>query len=169
MVVRTFPYYSCNPQGEQYAQYCHYQLVKYHPWTSHTPYVWQQESATNEEYISTYTSFLQTDYGQHHIPSHIEDLDRSQQYYFRQHEHDQQLPPTNEQEWMQLCQLNQRFADAQEASMLSPMTDWAEFTRSLPPHTLMEAATWIKRHRDLLLTFTSITPNKHNRYSYCQF
>ena len=32
--------------------------------------------------------------------------------------------------------------------MLSPMTDWAEFTHSLSPHTLMEAATWIKRHRE---------------------
>ena len=79
---------------------------------------------------------------------HIEYLERSQQYYSRQHEHDQP-PPTNEQErWMQLCQLNQRFADAQEASMLSLMTDWAEFTRSLSPHTLIEAATWTKRHRE---------------------
>ena len=147
MVVRTFPYYSCNLQGEQYAQYCHYQLVKYHPWTSHTSYVWQQESATNEEYISAYTSFLQTmdNITFHHI------LKIWRDHYSRQHEHDQQLPPTNEQEeWMQLCQLNQRFADAQEASMLSPMTDWAEFTRSLSPHVLMEAATWIKTQRDYL-------------------
>ena len=108
VVVRTFPYYSCNPQGEQYAQYCHYQLIKYHPWTSHTSYVWQQESATDEEYISAYRSFLRTDYAQDHIPLHIEDLERSQQYYSRQQEDDEQPPHVNEQEeWMQLYQLNQ--------------------------------------------------------------
>ena len=66
-------------------------------------------------------------------------------YYCTQHQDDEQSPHTNEQEeWMQLCQLNQQFADTQQASNTSPRTDWTEFARSLSPHTLLEAATWIR-------------------------
>ena len=155
LVVVT--YYSCNPQGEQYAQYCHYQLIN----TIHTSCVWQQESATDEEYISAYRSFLQTI----HITFH---------YILKTwRDHSNTTPNmkmmnlhllTNKM--MQLCQLNQQFADTQGASTSSPITDWAKFTRSLSPHTLMEAATWIRTHRE---TYLHITPSKHDIYSLSQF
>ena len=58
VVVRTFPYHSSNPQGPQYPQYCRYQLIKYHPWSSHTAHAWQQRSATDEECVSAYASFF---------------------------------------------------------------------------------------------------------------
>jgi len=96
----------------------------------------------DEEYVSAYRNFLQTEYSQHHIPSHIEDLEKAQEYYSRECEDEEQPPQTKEQEeWMQLCQLNKRLADTQDTSTSSPVTDWAEFARSLAPHTLMEAAT----------------------------
>lgn len=31
VIVRTFPRHSPNPDGEQYAQYCKFQLLKYKP------------------------------------------------------------------------------------------------------------------------------------------
>lgn len=170
VVVRTFPFYSCNPQGEQYPQYCRYQLIKYHPWTSHTCHIWQQESAMDEEYVSAYRNFLQTEYAQHHIPSHIEDLQKTQEYYSRECEDEEQPPQATEQEeWMQLCQLNQRFADTQDTSTSSPVTDWAEFARSLAPHTHGSSHLDQNTQRDVL-TLTSITPRtcNHDRYSHSQ-
>ena len=41
VVVRMFPTYPANPHGEQYAQFCRTQLLKYHPWSNITHYSWQ--------------------------------------------------------------------------------------------------------------------------------
>ena len=79
LVVRTFPTYSPDPQGEKYAQYCCMQLLKYQPWSNTTNYRWQSDP-TDDTLITCYHDFLQTPHAQQCVPHFAQELDQAQQY-----------------------------------------------------------------------------------------
>ena len=145
VIVRTFPSYSYNPQGENYSLYCRFQLLKYHPWSNSTFYTWQTGDATEHENVDSYKELLRTPEGQANIPTFAEELERAQLY------HHQNDPPSDEDEdsahheeqedWMVLCQLHQ---DLSTVSNSPNDVDWAYYCRMLPPATIIEAAEWIQ-------------------------
>ena len=109
VIVRTFPSYSSNPQGEKYGQYCRYQLIKYmyHPWSNNTAHSWQSDTATQDDYITAYTNF--TNYAKVCVPSFAAELYRVQQYYSQDNEDETQDTHQNQDDWIHLCQLNHHF------------------------------------------------------------
>lgn len=99
VVVRTFPTYSSNPQGEKYAQFCRMQLLKYQPWKENSHHIWQTDSG-DATFIRCYHEFLETSDAEAYVPHFTQELDRAQQYV--QQEVDNETEPTRQQDdWMQ--------------------------------------------------------------------
>lgn len=69
VVVRTFPTFSSNPQGDHYALYCKYQLIKYRPWTATPSNAWQIDDQCSEDYVAVYSEFLQSDVARKYVPN----------------------------------------------------------------------------------------------------
>ena len=97
------------------------------------------------ENVDSYEEFLRTPNGQANIPTFAEELERAQQY------HNQDAPSDGEDEedahheeqedWMVLCQLH---CDLSTVSNQPDDVDWADYCRTLPPATIIEAAKWIQ-------------------------
>ena len=141
VVVRTFPTYSSNPQGEKYAQYCRIQLLKYQPWSNRTHHTWQSDSS-DDTYIMSYHRFLETQDAKDYVPHFAQDLDRAQQYIQQEVDEDlDEVEPIHQQDnWMHLCTLNTQYATTVSSDS---SYDWCEYAQSLPQHKLREAASWI--------------------------
>ena len=60
VIVKTFPNFSPDPKGHSYANYCNYQLIKYHPWHRSPQSLWESQSPSNELFITAYHDFLTT-------------------------------------------------------------------------------------------------------------
>ena len=69
VIVRTFPNYSPNPEGENYGLHCKFQLIKYRPWNGSTSAAWSSLDSTPEVWIEQYHQFLLTDLASQLLPS----------------------------------------------------------------------------------------------------
>ncbi len=159
VIVRTFPRHSPNPDGEQYAQYCKCQLLKYKPWKNHSVNAWGGGTDTDETYIAAYHAFLQTEAGRLSVPHFTRDLAIAQRFVDQATDTDDEAADsphdTQQEDWMLLCQHNQRFSMETESS--SDGVDWAADARALPPDVLRESCTWVKSRRQE----TQDDPNSH--------
>lgn len=112
VIVRTFPRHSPNPDGEQYAQYCKCQLLKFKPWKDQSSNGWGGGPDTDETYIATYHAFLQTEALEDYLccislvisQKHSNTLIGVMILMMRLRAHSM----THQEEWMLLCQHNQR-------------------------------------------------------------
>jgi len=58
VIVKTFPNFSSDPKGRNYACYCKYQLIKYKPWHRTPDTLWGSQPTSCESFIRTYYEFL---------------------------------------------------------------------------------------------------------------
>ena len=147
VVVRMFPTYPANPQGEKYPKFCRTQLLKYYPWSNSTHHSWQTD-CTDENCITSYHRFLETQAAADLVPHFAEELDRAQQYLQQEQDEDDTEPDHQQHQqddWMQLCSLNSQYA--MQTTSDSPAVDWSEYTQSLPQHVVREAPSWIASSR----------------------
>lgn len=149
MIVRTFPSHSPNPEGEQYAQYCKYQLIKFKPWKDHLCNAWGGGEDRDETCIAAYHTFLQTEDGRLLIPHFARDLAKAQQYVQLTNEIDNEieesLHDTQQEEWMLLCQHHHRLTMHTDST--SDGVDWAANARLLSPDVLRDCPTWLNSRR----------------------
>lgn len=75
IIPKVFPTYSSNPRGPNFALYCKYQLLRYKPWLRTQSNAWGDVEATSEVLINCSQEFLQTPYGQNHVPQRLEKLE----------------------------------------------------------------------------------------------
>ena len=144
VIVRTFPTYSSNPQGDKYAQYCRIQLLKYQVWSNTTNHIWQSDPS-NDNLTACYHDFLQTPYAQQCVPHFAKELDQAQQYVLQDPDDNEETETEHHQEdWMQLCSLNTQYATTINSAH---SYNWNEYAQSLPPQKVREAATWITSTR----------------------
>ena len=68
VVPRIFPTYSPNPKGPNFGLYCKYQLLRYKPWSTTQNNAWGDQEPTDEILTNHWQEFLQTPYGQTHVP-----------------------------------------------------------------------------------------------------
>lgn len=88
---------------------------------------------------------MRTQQGQTNIPQFGEELQKAQRYHNNNiatgdTEDDESTHQEEQEDWMILCQLHQ---DLSVISSQPNNVDWAEYSRSLPPATVREAAKWI--------------------------
>lgn len=160
VIVRTFPNLSCNPHGPLYGQYCKYQLIKYKPWRGDVSSIWNSAEETDQLMVETYEQFLQSNHDciPAIIPHFTEELTRAEQY-LSQDDSDQEVTPPerNQDEWMEMCRLNQRFATNTDQLDV----DWTEDTNAMPPDILAECPTWISNKRQQVREgVTPFTPHR---------
>ncbi|XP_068692831.1 uncharacterized protein [Montipora foliosa] len=74
-IPKVFPTYSSNPRGPNFALYCKYQLLRYKPWLRTQSNAWGNVEATSEVLINCWQEFLQSPYGQNHVPQWLEKLE----------------------------------------------------------------------------------------------
>ena len=74
-----------------YDQYCKFQLIKYRPWIT-TP---SNSCNNNENFVATYTTFLQTEEAKHYIPNFAQELDQAQRYVAEENEQSEDSVPIN--------------------------------------------------------------------------
>lgn len=146
VVVRTFPMFSSNPQGDHHAFYCKYQLIKYRPWTTTPSNAWQIGDQYNDDFVTVYCEFLQSGTAKKCVPNFGTELDHVQ-CYIADHDDDgseeEDEPSHRRDDWMLCCQLNQRYANDTVSNANS--FDWSAFARSLPPNIIQESPSWIRR------------------------
>ena len=151
VIVRTFPTYSSNPQSEVYGLYCKYQLLKYKPWEDLPSNAWGGGTDSDENCINMYNMFLHSDAGKLQVPHFTRDLIRAQEYHDKhsndcdEDEEDIMQESAQEDDWMLLCRINQRFA--MESQTVDDTVDWAASARTLSPEILRECPSWIKSRR----------------------
>lgn len=147
VVVRTFPTFSSNPQGDNYPLYCKYQLIKYRPWTITPSNAWEIDGQYSEDYVTVYNEFLQTDVAKRYVPNFGTELDHAQRYIANHDDDDdsEEEPNSRRDEWMLCCQINQRYAN--DTISTTVFFDWAAFARSLPPSIIQECPSRITRSR----------------------
>lgn len=94
-IVGTFPYYSPNPRGDKYDQYCKYQLLKYKPWHSAITNAWGGVEGSPDLWVREYHTFLQTDIASNSIPHFNEELDSAQRCLQEEDEDSDEEIPQN--------------------------------------------------------------------------
>ena len=142
-----------------YDQYCKFQLIKYRPWIT-TP---SNSCDNNENFVATYTSYLQTEEANHYIPKFSQELDQAQRYVAEEKEQSEgsEDESSNEHDdWMLCCHLNQHYMV--ECSPTSSAIDWSAFARSLPPDIIRECPSWIAQPQWKI-------PTHHGIVSYRQW
>lgn len=146
VIVRTFPTYSSNPQGNKYDQYCKYQLVKHKPWHGSVSTSWGGVEGTAEVWIREYHEFLQTNTAQSRIPHFHQELESARQCLADEDDSDDEATEQVDlqDDWMQLCQLQPRF---EPLANNDSSVDWSSGSRELPESDLRECPTWISSQR----------------------
>ena len=150
VIVRTFPSYSSNPHSEHYSEYCKYQLIKYKPWHGDPTTLWTNSSPTLNEQVDTitaYRQFLLSDEAHLYVPRLAEELNNIGQYSHDDNDSEDendspQLHSTHQDDWMNLCRINQHFTDNIDTNQ--PSVDWSTYARTLESHIIRESAIWIK-------------------------
>ena len=147
VIVRTFPTYNPDPKGRNYGLYCKYQLLKLKPWHTNPQNVWDNQPEFEDTFIDTYRNFLKSEYAQTHVSTISEELYHAEQYLSTQqslgdeHDHTEDTPEHNQEEWMLLCQLNPTYTTPDSSD---DSTDWSEAARQLPQEVLLSCPNWIK-------------------------
>ena len=150
IIVRTFPSFSSNPQGENYNLYCKYQLIKYQPWTGNPFNALQSGLEEIDDYVTAYSDFLQTDIGKQCIPDFVKELDQAQKYR-SQNDSESESEDTDytevqhsREDWMICCRLNQLYTMETTSNLDS--IDWPAYARTL---LLKESPSWVKLCRKI--------------------
>ena len=71
-VPRVYPTYSPNPKADSFGLHCKYQLLKFKPWHTQQGNAWDNLEPCDENFISAWDGFLQTDYARIHVPKWAE-------------------------------------------------------------------------------------------------
>ena len=108
VIVRTIPNYSSNPKGNNYGQYCKYQLIKYKPWAFNIASLWSDEEESDLVYISHWQVFLESDLGRHTVSDWQRHLQNAEKYLNDSEDNDEILGDTSyeqSEEWMLLAKM----------------------------------------------------------------
>ena len=149
VIVRTFPQYSSNSNGEKYDLYCKYQLVKHVPWTGDLANAWGGGEGSSEQWIAAYRHFLTTHGARERIPNFLQELHLAQQRLADEDSDDEDpsQPTEFQDEWMLLCQQTPRFADHLSDQVND--IDWEEGAHGFSADLLRNCPTWITSQRRL--------------------
>ena len=150
VVVRTFPQYPSNPNGDNYSLYCKYQLVKHNPWSGDISNAWGGGNDSPELWISKYQAFLQTDAAREEIPHFLQEIQLAEQHLDDEEQEPEQIHHQVQDDWMVLCQLNPRFTQA-----LQENHDPYWHASDLPQSLSQECASWITRQRHIINSNTN--------------
>ena len=141
VIVRTFPSFSPSPHGQYYSQYCKYQLIKYKPWIGQASNLWSNAEETDQVLVEAYQQYLQSNEVHAFIPHFADELSHAEQYLLQDDtDEDNTHPERNQEEWMELCRLNQRFSNHTDDHTDH---DWSEQANAMPPDILAECPKWI--------------------------
>ncbi|XP_028417584.1 uncharacterized protein LOC114542031 [Dendronephthya gigantea] len=158
-IVRTFPKLTANPGSPTFGKYCKYQLIKFKPWEDKSSNAWDNMEETDDMFINTYASFLQTDFARDNVFGysietemvHAAQTDETYGTDESSDESDDEQDQPNEEEqiedWMLLCRLNQHYEDAGDQMANNEAVDWFEAARGVPGDLLRESAGWISKQR----------------------
>ncbi len=142
VVPRIFPTYSSNPKGPNFGLYCKYQLLRYKPWSTTQNNAWGDQEPCDDILINCWQEFLQTPYGQTHVPDWF---DKLQTVIESQQELDDE--PCEEQgdtreEWMILSDLYTPFDNSDQTR--GSTHDWHQDRAQYSEQQIKEMPTWIK-------------------------
>ena len=144
VIVKTFPNYSEDPNGPNYALYCKFQLIKLKPWQISPNTLWNTDSPTDDTFTTLYHQFLQSNSENAQLQNHIQQLQQAEQYV-RAYEHSnddsqEYQSSSHQEEWMLLCQLNPLFSQQDNDD---GHTDWEAAANELSPQLLLSCPNWI--------------------------
>lgn len=152
VIPKVFPTYSFNPRGANFALYCKYQLLRYKSWLRTQSNAWGDAEATSEVLINCWQDFLQTPYGQNHVPQWLQKLEAIVP---------SQVEPDNEQfeqdantheEWMILSDLHTPFENSEENPELTH--NWHQDRHQYTDQQIGEMPTWIRIMKEQNRTVT---------------
>ena len=160
VIIRSYPSYSSDPEGRNYAQYCKYQLIKYKPWQTETCNAWDNLSDTDENYITCYHNFVMNHNAQRYLPQIAEELENIEIYLHQQqtqnndtsdNEDENIVHHQNQQEeWMLLCQLNtpfQQLNNIEDNPDIADNINWQSLIKYVTQDQILESANWINTKR----------------------
>ena len=145
VIVKTFPNFSPDPKGRNYASYCKYQLIKYKPWHRTLDSLWENQSPSNEAFVGAYHEFLISTHANEVITDCEIELARAELYQEQPSQTDEENQEyTYQDELMYLCQLNPTFRSNEEQSDLgSDSVDWEFAAAQMDPTLLLSCPSWI--------------------------
>lgn len=147
IVVRTFPTYSANSKGKNYAEFCKYQLLKYKPWTDN-PYKVCNTDDDNATYISEWHKFLETSYARNNIPNWIDKLQSALHNLTESDDsNNQQDVDVDQDEWMILSDYHNSKTNF-SSNVLSNTHDWHSDSCKYSQQQIEEMPYWIKTQKD---------------------
>lgn len=168
VIPKVFPTYSSNPRGANFALYCKYQLLRYKPWLRTQSNAWGDAEATSEVLINCWQDFLQTPYGQNHVPQWLQKLEAIVL---------SQVEPDNEQfeqdantheEWMILSDLHTPFENSEENPELTH--NWHQDRHQYTDQQIGEMPTWIRimKEQNRTVTYQEFEVSDINSFSEMQ-
>ena len=151
-IPRVFSVFSSNPKGPNFGLYCKYQLLRYKPWQSTQENAWGDQPGSDEVYISSWISFLQTQYAKVNVPDKYEKLQTLQNLSENETDPEyisHQFP--QREEWMHLADLIPgSFVNTTEqtAQHDDNYCDWQIDKYKYPQHIIGEIPFWLKCQKD---------------------
>ena len=82
VVARIFPTYSSNPRGQNYPNYCKYQLLRYKPWQLTQNHAWNNQEDSDEVFVRCWQEWMII--SDLHMPFETSDQDSSTLYNWQQ-------------------------------------------------------------------------------------
>lgn len=149
VIPQFFPTYSCNPKGPYFASYCKYQLLRYKPWTKSENNAWNNQEATDDIFINSWHTFLESEYAHNNVPDWFDKL----QNVIQNQEVEQEEPVQRQEntlgEWMVISDRNTPFERTSESSEKS--YNWHSDRSTYTEQQIGEMQTWIKTMKELSL------------------
>ena len=114
VVPRIFPTYSPNPKGSNFGLYCKYQLLRYKPWTTTQNNAWGDQEPSDDILTNHWHEFLQTPYGQTHVPDWFDKLRTVIQSHQELEGEPCEEQGNTREEWMILSDLHTPFENSEQ-------------------------------------------------------
>ena len=150
VIVRTFPNYPSNPKGSNFALFCKYQLLKYKPWQTVPDNVWNNTADCEENFVSCWNEFLETDIGQLLVPEWKHEMDNISTYFeVTCDSNDFQEPSTDErEEWMFLTDLYSENPQMESADSDASLQYWQENRHVYTDEQIGSMPCWTEKQKD---------------------
>ena len=147
VVARTFPTYSSNPRGQNYPNYCKYQLLRYKPWQLTQNEAWNNQEDSDEDFVRCWHQFLQTPYAEATVPDWF---DKLQDVIRTQEEPDIEITISDNntrEEWMIISDLHIPIETSDQDS--STLYNWQQDRTGYTEQQIGEMSAWIKAQKEL--------------------
>ena len=150
VIVHTFPNYPSNPKGSNFALFCKYQLLKYKPWQTVPDNAWNNIADCEENFVSCWNEFLETDIGQLLVPDWKHEMDNISSYFeVICDSNDFQEPSTDErEEWMFLADLYSKNPQMESVDSDASPQYWQENRHAYTDEQIGSMPCWIENQKD---------------------